>query len=257
MKISGNTILITGGTSGIGYELTKQLLALGNDIVVTGRDAQKLEKVKSELPKVGVIRSDVSSPAEIESLCKKVTTEFPSLNMLINNAGIMREINIHTVDDSLSDLTREVDINLKGPIRMIRAFLPHLKERASAAIVNVSSGLAFVPLPIAPIYCATKAALHSFSMSLRVQLKNTHVRVFEIAPPATQTELLHGMSEDDLKDVSVMRVDDMVRASLKGMERDQFEICPGQAKQLRMMNRLAPAFILRQLSKPVDRMLAK
>jgi len=127
----------------------------------------------------------------------------------------------------------------------------------SAAIVNLSSGLAFVPLPIAPIYCATKAAIHSFSLSLRAQLKNTKVKVFEIAPPATQTDLLGEFDSEDMSGASIMKVDDMVRASLKGLENDQFEIRPGQSNQLRFMSRLAPAFILAQMSKPVDRMLAK
>jgi uncharacterized oxidoreductase len=140
---------------------------------------------------------------------------------------------------------------------MVRKFLPQLKKMDSAAIVNLSSGLAFVPLPIAPIYCATKAAIHSFSLSLRAQLKNTKVKVFEIAPPATQTDLLGEFDSEDMSGASIMKVDDMVRASLKGLENDQFEIRPGQSNQLRFMSRLAPAFILAQMSKPVDRMLAK
>ena len=122
---------------------------------------------------------------------EEVTKQFPALNILINNAGIMREINIHDKAGSLEDLTREIEINLSGPIRMVKQFLPHLKTKSEAAIVNVSSGLAFVPLPISPVYCATKAGLHSFTESLRVQLKNTKVKVFDFkAPPATQTELL-------------------------------------------------------------------
>jgi uncharacterized oxidoreductase len=138
---------------------------------------------------------------------------------------------------------------------MARRFLTHLKRRSDAAIINVSSGLAFVPLPISPIYCATKAALHSFSLSLRSQLKKTRVKVFELAPPATATELLGDLSSSDLEGVSVMKVEEMVRLCLKGLEKDQLEIRPGQSNQLKFMNRLAPAFILAQLSKPVDRML--
>jgi uncharacterized oxidoreductase len=199
----------------------------------------------------------VSRISDIESLFTKVTHEFPALNVLINNAGVMRSINLHKEEGSLEDLTSEIDTNLKGPIRMVRKFLPQLKKMDSAAIVNLSSGLAFVPLPIAPIYCATKAAIHSFSLSLRAQLKNTKVKVFEIAPPATQTDLLGEFDSEDMSGASIMKVDDMVRASLKGLENDQFEIRPGQSNQLRFMSRLAPAFILAQMSKPVDRMLAK
>ena len=255
MKISGNTILITGGSSGIGFEFAKQLLALGNTVIVTGRDEKKLQKVKSQLPDVHLIKSDVSRPAEIETLCGKVIAEFPKLNVLVNNAGIMQTINIHDEGESLENLTQEIDINLKGPIRMARAFLPHLKKQAAAAIVNVTSGLAFVPLPISPVYCATKAGLHSFSLSLRVQLKNTQVKVFEVAPPATATELLADMNQEDMKGVAIMKVDEMVKASIKGIEADRLEIRPGQANALKFMSRFAPEFILKQMSKSVDRML--
>src|SRR6266481_2448580 len=108
-------------------------------------------------------RSDVSDPKAIATLYEKVTKQFPDLNILINNAGIMREINVHDKAGSLEDITREIEINLSGPIRMVKQFLPHLKTKSEAAIMNVSSGLAFVPLPISPVYCATKAGLHSFT----------------------------------------------------------------------------------------------
>jgi uncharacterized oxidoreductase len=139
---------------------------------------------------------------------------------------------------------------------MVKRFLPQLKKMPSAAIVNVSSGLAFVPLPSSPVYCATKAALNSFSRSLRVQLKKTNVKVFELAPPATETELFDAKSPD-MDGVAIMKVDELVREFLKGFAKDQLEIRPGQANSLKLMNRVAPEFILAQLSKPVDRMLAK
>jgi uncharacterized oxidoreductase len=256
MKTGGNTILITGGSTGIGLEFAKQFLALGNTVIVTGRDEAKLKKAKELLPNVRTIKSDVSRPAEIEALLKAALAEFPKLNVLINNAGIMRTINVHE-GAALEGLTQEIDINLSGPIRMAQAFLPHLKKQEAAAIVNVTSGLAFVPLPTSPVYCATKAGLHSFTLSLRVQLKNTKVRVFEVAPPATETELLSGMDAADRKGVQVMRTDAMVAQSIQGLADDRLEIRPGQANQLKFMSRLAPDFILKQLSRPVDRMLSK
>jgi uncharacterized oxidoreductase len=255
MKLTSNTILITGGASGIGYELTKQLTALGNTILITGRDQAKLDRAKAAFPNIHIFRSDVSDPQEIATLYEKVTRQFPQLNILINNAGIMREINVHDTSRSLEDITREIEINLSGPIRMAQQFLPHLKTKSAAAILNVSSGLAFVPLPISPVYCATKAGLHSFSESLRVQLKNTRVKVFELAPPATQTELLGDFDFEDMKGVTIMKVDDMVKVAVEGMQTDRFEIRPGQANQLKMMSRLAPGFILKQMSRSVDRML--
>src|SRR5216684_1895575 len=166
MKLTSNTILITGGASGIGYELTKQLTALGNTILITGRDQAKMDRAKAAFPKIHTFRSDVSDPEAIATLYEKVTKQFPELDILINNAGIMREINVHDKAGSLEDITREIEINLSGPIRMVKQFLPHLKTKSKAAIMNVSSGLAFVPLPISPVYCATKAGLHSFTESL-------------------------------------------------------------------------------------------
>ncbi len=256
MNLTKNTILITGGTSGIGLEFAKQLSELGNKIIVTGRDQAKLERARKSLPKIITIQSDVADAKSIRALYDKVTSEHPELNILINNAGIMRTLNVHEQSD-VEDFTREIDTNLVGPIRMVKQFLPHLKKRQAAAIVNVSSGLAFVPLPSSPVYCATKAGLHSFTMSLRVQLKKTNVKVFELAPPATKTELLGDMSEEDMKGISIMGVEAMVAAAIRGMTSDQFEIRPGQANQLKFMSRLAPEFILSQLSKPVDRMLAR
>jgi uncharacterized oxidoreductase len=257
MRITNNTVLITGGGSGIGLELAKQLHARGNRIIITGRDAAKLEKAKSLLPGLEAIPSDVARPREIEALRARIVRDFPETNVLINNAGIMRTINLHEAQGDLEELTREVEINLNGTIRMTREFLPHLKSKPEAAIVNVTSGLAFVPLPTSPVYCATKAALHSFTMSLRVQLQLTRVKVFELAPPATYTELISKADPEDLKGASIMKVDAMVADAVKGMSRDVFEIRPGQSNQLKFMSRLAPDFILKQLSKPVERMLAK
>jgi uncharacterized oxidoreductase len=247
--------LITGGASGIGYELTKQLTALGNKILITGRDQAKLDRAKTVFPKIHTFRSDVSDPKAIAALYEEVTEQFPGVNVLINNAGVMRKINVHDKAGSLEDITQEIEINLSGPIRMVKQFLPHLKAKSEAAIMNVSSGLAFVPLPISPIYCATKAGLHSFTESLRVQLKNTKVKVFELTPPATKTELLGSFSSEDLKGTSVMTVEEMVKVAVKGMQTDRLEIRPGQANQLKIMNRVAPGFILKQMSKSVDDML--
>src|SRR6202165_3587563 len=255
MKLRSNTILITGGASGIGYELTKQLTALGNTILITGRDQAKMDRAKAAFPNIHIFQSDVSDPKAIATLYEKITQHFPELNILINNAGIMRKINVHDKAGGLEDITREIEINLSGPIRMVKQFLPHLKTQSEAAIMNVSSALAFVPWPISPIYCATKAGLHSFTASLRVQLKHTNVKVFELAPPATQTELLGAFDSEHMEGVSIMKVEDMVKVAVNGMRTDRFEIRPGQANQLKIMSRVAPGFILKQMSRSVDRML--
>jgi uncharacterized oxidoreductase len=267
MDISGNTVLITGGTSGIGYELAAELLKLGNSVIITARDQRRLEETQRKLPGVHTFQSDVSDPKEIPVLFDAVIKEFPALNVLINNAGIMRKINLQDrknetqngAANALQDIGREIETNLLGPIRMVKQFLPHLKVVNSAAIVNVSSGLAFVPCPIAPIYCATKAGLHSFTLSLRAQLKNTSIKVFELAPPATQTPLLttEGFTPEDMKGAQIMDLHKMVADAIDGLKNDRLEIRPGQSNILKLMSRIAPQFILKQLSKSVDPMLAE
>jgi uncharacterized oxidoreductase len=256
MKTSGNTVLITGGTSGIGLELAARLSELGNQVIVTGRNRAALEAAKQRLPDLRVIESDVSDPKAIAELHRQVVAEFPRLNVLINNAGIMRKINLHTFGSDLDDLTREIEINLSGSIRMAMQFLPHLKAQPHAAIINVSSGLAFNPYPIAPIYGATKAAIHSFTQSLRVQLKQTNVEVFELAPPAVDTPLNDAFVEE-LKGMPVVSVTRLVDQALKGLAKDRLEIRVGFANVSKLLSRIAPGFILKQLSKPVDQMLAQ
>jgi len=257
MKSSNNTILITGGTTGIGFELANQFLRLSNTVLITGRDRSRLDAAKAKLPGVHPFQSDASDPKAIAALFDKVTHEFPDLNVLINNAGIMRRINLQEPGGQSDDIGREIETNLIGPMRMAQQFLPHLKKKENAAIMNVSSGLAFVPLPVSPVYCAAKAGLHSFTLSLRVQLKNTRIKVFELAPPATQTDLLANSDPEDMKGVSIMNVVDMVRRAIEGFKKDEIEIRPGQSNSLKLMSRIAPQFILNQLSKPVDRMLAE
>jgi uncharacterized oxidoreductase len=256
MKISSNTILITGGTSGIGLELASQLLSLGNKVIVTGRDQANLDAASKKLKGLRTIQSDVSDPKAITNLYQEVIKEFPDLNMLINNAGIMRKINLHQVGSNLEDITREVEINLNGSIHMVMQFLPHLKKQKNAAIINVSSGLAFVPFPISPIYCATKAGIHSFTQSLRIQLKNTNIKVFELAPPATDTPLSHNFDAEDLAG-GLMNVTKLASQTIDGLKKDRLEIRPGASNVLKFLSRVAPQFILNQLSKPVDTMLAK
>jgi len=257
MNLSGNTILITGGTSGIGLEMAKAFLAKNNKVIITGRNQEKLDKAKETLGDVIAIQSDVSDSDSIKALYEQVSKDFPELNILINNAGVMHTIDLQAHELSAEALTKELDINVKGVIWMNDAFLPLLKKNTNAATVSVSSGLAFAPLPISPIYCATKAALHSYTQSLRVQLSNTNISVFELAPPATETELLASFDEEDMEGTNVMSTKDMVAAFLKGFTKDNYEICPGQASQLKFMGRFFPKFILGQLSKPVSRMHSK
>jgi uncharacterized oxidoreductase len=257
MKLIDDVILITGGTSGIGRELATQLLARGNTIIVTGRDREKLDRLTREQPRIHTVQSDAADAKSIVTLYARVKGEFPALNVLINNAGIMRKINLHDRELALDDISREIDTNLTALVRMTAQFLPLLQAQPRAAIVNVSSGLAFTPFPPSPIYGATKAGVHSFTQSLRVQLKNTNIKVFELAPPYTRTPLQDAFDAADVKGAPVMEVDKMVRQALKGMERDQWEILPGMSKVLRFMSRVAPGFMVKALSGSVDSMLAQ
>ena len=245
MKLQNRTILITGGTSGIGRELAKNLLARSNQVVVTGRDPQKLAETKAALPGIEVIASDAADADAINELQRTVIERFPALDTLVNNAGIMRNLDLNEARD-LTDLTREIDVNLSGPIRMVQAFLPHLKSRANSLIVNVSSGLAFVPFPLSPVYSATKAGIHAYTQVLRAQLEGTSVRVVELAPPGVETALFRA-EFPELKDQKAMDVGELVRRVLEGLEADSAEIRPGQANLLRIMSRVAPRFAFAQL----------
>jgi uncharacterized oxidoreductase len=190
VRLSGNTILVTGGGSGIGRELAREFHQLGNKVIVAGRRLDALREVTDALPGMSAVRLDVADPVDIRRTAAQLLADHPDLNVLINNAGIM--VAEDKIDLAVAEAT--VQSNLLGPIRLTAALLPHLLSRPGAAIVNVSSGLAFVPLAFTPTYCATKAAIHSWSVSLREQLRGGPVEVIEIIPPGVQTELQPGLS---------------------------------------------------------------
>lgn len=237
MKLRSDTILITGGSSGLGLEMAKQLIALGNTVIITGRDISKLELTKKELPSVHIYQSDVSDLQAIRELYSKVTADFPKLNILINNAGIMRAVDFN--DTEYDKICSEIDINLSGPIRMVQQFLPHLKKQPEAAIVNVSSGLAFITFPKTPIYSAAKSGLHTYTKTLRLQLKNTNVKVFELAPPKTSAPLFNRDNQNVEKNnrMPTMDVPKVVTVAIDSLKRDKFEILPGLSKMLKLVGR--------------------
>ncbi|XYH98543.1 SDR family oxidoreductase [Sorangium sp. So ce1128] len=188
MQLSGNTVLITGGSSGIGLALTERFLAAGNRVIITGRREGLLEDVRRRFPAVITQVSDSGSAADRAQLVAELTQRFPDLNVVINNAGIQRKVDLLR-SEPWDDTRQEIAINLEGPIHMASLLLPHLLKQARPVLINVSSGLAFVPLTAAPVYSATKAALHSFTLSLRHQLRKTPVTVVEIIPPAVRSNL--------------------------------------------------------------------
>ncbi|MDP9081157.1 MAG: SDR family NAD(P)-dependent oxidoreductase [Bacteroidota bacterium] len=255
MEISNNTILITGGTSGIGLEFARQLIALDNTVIITGRDQLKLEATKLKLPKVHTFKSDVSDPEAIKTLYVQVIKQFPNLNILINNAGEMRKLNLHDKSIDLDNITREIEINLSGPVRMVQQFLPHLQSVPNAAIMNVTSGIAFVPFPLAPIYGATKSGLQSYTRSLRSQLKKDNIKVFELVAPGSNTPL-NDKFAGDVDPKTMMEPDKLVTAAIKGLKKDKYQIFPGIAFILALLGRFLPGFIFNQMSKIAERSFA-
>jgi uncharacterized oxidoreductase len=253
MELIKNTILITGGTSGFGFEFASKLIALGNTVIITGRNVRKLEETKQILPGVHIIQSDFSNINDINRLYDRVIEEFPDLNILINNAGEMRKLFLNDAHE-LADITREIEINLMGPIRMVQEFLPHLKRKPNAAIMNVTSGIALGPFPIAPVYGASKSGLRSYTQSLRVQLKNTNVKVFELVAPGATTPLNDKFRNDEgFNEKMLMAPDKLIDEAIKGMKNDAFEIFPGLAKVIRFLSRLAPKFALAQSAKMYEK----
>jgi uncharacterized oxidoreductase len=189
MNISGNTILITGGGSGIGRGLAEALHATGNRVVIAGRRQQVLQETVTANPGMVFQVLNIEDPAAIRVFATKIIHDYPALNVLINNAGIMSGENLlgDPVDVAVAEAT--IATNLLGPLRLTAALLPHLRKQPASTVMTVSSGLAFVPAARAPTYCATKAAIHSYTQSLRFQLRDTSVQVIELAPPLVATDL--------------------------------------------------------------------
>src|SRR5207302_6951064 len=245
MKITGRTILITGGSAGIGLAFALKFLELGNQVIVTGRRQTVLDEVKAKYPKLHTIQGDVADPVQIASLATRVKAEYPRLDVLMNNAGIMLHKNLKVPATDLDGLMAEMNTNVGGVIRMTSAFIDILTAN-KGTVINVSSALAFVPLPSAPIYCATKAAIHSYTQSLRFQLEESGVEVIELMPPAVKTDLTAEFSKST---ISLMSTDELVKQSFAFLKAGATEIRPGQSKTLARMRRLAPDFINGQLWK--------
>ncbi|MET8832739.1 SDR family NAD(P)-dependent oxidoreductase [Micromonospora sp. NPDC004540] len=197
MNISGNTIFIPGATSGIGLALALELRAKGNTVVVGGRRTDLLDTIAAEHPGIDTVEIDTTDPTSIATAAKEVLARHPDLNVLVTMAGIMRIEDWHRPESFLATAEATVTTNLLGPIRLIAAFIEHLRARPDATIMTVSSGLAFTPLKVTPSYNASKAAIHMLSESLRLQLADTTVKVVELEPPSVRTALLPGQETSE------------------------------------------------------------
>ncbi|MET9261244.1 SDR family NAD(P)-dependent oxidoreductase [Amycolatopsis sp. NPDC004079] len=197
MNITGNTVFIPGSTSGIGLALARELRAKGNTVIVGGRRAELLARIAADNPGLDTVQIDTTDPASIEAAAKEVLAKHPDLNVLVPMAGIMRVEDWRRPESFLDSAEATVTTNVLGPIRLIAAFVEHLRTRPDATILTVSSGLAFAPLKATPSYNASKAAIHMLSESLRLQLADTSVQVIELEPPSVRTALLPGQEESE------------------------------------------------------------
>jgi uncharacterized oxidoreductase len=231
VRTAHHTVLITGGTSGIGLALAKRFLTQGNAVIVTGTNAQKAEAVKRELPTLTVELADMRDRQALE----KLVYRYPDINILVNNAGIQYNYEFADSAIELEHITTELDINLTAPLHLTKLLLPQLLSHPTAAIINVTSGLGIVPKQSAPVYCASKAALHSFTKTLRWQLEGTSVRVFEIIPPLVDTAMTHGRGRGKITPEA------LVEEFWRDFKHDRYEIRIGKTKLLFVLQRLMPS----------------
>jgi uncharacterized oxidoreductase len=248
MKTQGNTVLITGGATGIGFSLAEAFVKAGNEVVICGRREAKLREAKSKLPQVHVTVCDLSKEAKRKFLYEWVVSNFNDVNILVNNAGIQRMIDLKEGVSELSAGEDEIEVNLKACIHLSALFTPWFLQKEEAAIINVSSGLGFVPIAIMPVYCATKAAVHSFTQSLRHQLRDTSVKVFEVIPPTVDTELDKGArAQRGQEDRGIPPVE-VAKATMKALESNQYEVPVGMAENLRTGARTNPEQLFQNMN---------
>src|SRR4028118_310284 len=232
MQTTGNTILITGGTSGIGLAFAEEFLRSGNKVIICGRRQNRFAQIEEKNPGIVTYVSDVADSKDREALANQVISNFPDVNVLINNAGVQLLTDL-TKPVNLPRVNSEVETNFIAPIHLSSLFAQHFATKKEAAIINISFGLAFVPLSFMPVYCATKAAIHSLTLSLRHQLKNTSIKVFDIAPPAVDTELGSDRREDKTKSHGGLPVNDFIGEAMEAIKNDILEAPIAGAKNSR------------------------
>ncbi len=233
MKLSGNTILITGGTSGLGLGFAEEFLRLGNTVIICGRRQERLTSIKEKHPEIITYKCDVKIASEREMLFNEVKKNYPDTNVLINNAGI-QHFEDFTKAVNLDKIKAQLDTNIIAPLHLISLFAEQLSSKKDAAIINITSGLAFAPLAIMPVYCATKAAFHSLTFTIRHQFKNTSVKVIEVAPPAVETELGSDNRTDSNQSHYGIPVSEFIAETMVGLREGKEEIAVGNAKNLRL-----------------------
>jgi len=234
MQLINNSILLTGGTSGIGFEFLRQLYALGNNMIVTSSNEKNLANVRDQFPNISTIVCDLADRASVTQLITICCTDHKDINVLINSAGIQYNYVWTEEKDGQDKISKEIQVNFTSPMQIIYGLLSLLVTKKNAAIINISSGLSLAPKKTASIYCATKAAIHSATKSLRYQLENTSVKVFEIIPPPVDTAMTREQKQ------SKMTAEQVVSEFLKNFQNDKFESNIGKIKFFRLIQRISP-----------------
>lgn len=232
MQLHKNKILITGATAGIGKALTEKFLELDNEIIAVGRNEKKLEELSKSNKRIIPFKCDISKQEELDKLILFIEQEHKDLNILINNAGIQYNYNFANEQQLLHKVEHEINVNFLAPLKLITLLLPTLQTNGNSAIVNISSGLAFVPKAQAPVYCGTKAGIHIFSKALRYQLEK--VKVFEVIPPLVETAMTEGRGKGK---ISPQR---LVDEFIKAFKKNKYEVNIHKVKLLRIINRISP-----------------
>lgn len=245
MDLTSKIILITGGGSGIGLELTRQLVALGNTVIICGRDAGKLAEAARETG-AQAIAGDVTVSEDQERILSEIAAQHGRLDLLVNNAGIFLAYDFKTDPETLQKIEREIAINATAPLTLTRRALPLFEKSAQAGVLFIGSGIAFVASPGTPVYSGTKALIHHCAQTLRHQLRPHGITVFEAMPPVVDTDMAKALKSGNFKK---MKPADLVRDIITGMRRSQTEMLLGQSSQIKLMSRIAPAFLFRQFAK--------
>lgn len=235
MKTSGHTILITGGATGIGLALARQLHALGNQLILTGRDAAKLTTAAAAMPGTATFPCDLSNPASLDTLCEYLTTNHPGLSVLINNAGIQLSYDFMDEPDTIQHIRTETSVNFTAPLILTNRLMPLLSLQTEAAVVFVSSALYIAPKRSAPVYCATKSAIHTFAKALRYQLEGSGIRVFDIIPPLVDTAMTAGRTSGKISP------EHLAASFIKGFGNNRYEQHIGKSRLLKILSRITPS----------------
>lgn len=241
MRATGNIVLITGGSSGIGLALAKRFKELGNTVIITGRDASRLDQTRNSLPGIVTVPGDITQQHTLDELVLLMEQQYPGLNILVNNAAIQYNYKFTEEPDLVYKIDYEIACNLAAPLKLTGLLLPLIQQNSNSAVINISSGLFMAPKKSAPVYCATKSAIHSFTKALRYQLEGSNTKVFEIIPALVDTPMTAGRGK------SKMNPDQLVDAFLRNFSNNKTESYIGKSKLLKLIHRLSPAIAERLL----------